>query len=78
MDWRTHKMAIRTEYDALTGETVEIKLTASEIKEIEAQSAQIEADLAAREAEIAAKLSTKEAVLSKLGLTAEEAAALLA
>ena len=68
----------RIEIDCSTGIEQIIELTDQEVAELEAQAAQAEADRAAREAEEAAKLAAKEAVLAKLGLTAEEAAALLA
>jgi hypothetical protein len=68
----------RIEIDCSTGIETIIELTDEEVAEIAAAAAQYEADLAAKEAEDAAKLAAKEAVLAKLGLTAEEAAALLA
>ena len=63
-----------------TGVTEEIELTAEEIAQMEADAAAAAAEQAAREAEIAAKQAAKESALAKLsalGLTAEEAAALL-
>ena len=68
----------RIEIDCSNGIETIIELTDEEVAELEAQAAQAEADLASREAEADAKLAAKEAVLAKLGLTAEEAAALLA
>ncbi len=68
----------RIEIDCSTGIESIIELTDEEVAEMAAAAAQHEADLAAKEAEDAAKLAAKEAVLAKLGLTAEEAAALLA
>jgi hypothetical protein len=72
-----HKMKIieRT-YDITTGETtdVERELTAEEILRIETNAA----ESAAKQAEVTAKEAARQAVLTKLGLTAEEAAALLA
>ena len=68
----------RIEIDCSTGIETIVELTAEEIAEMEAAAAQYEADLAAKEAEEAAKLEAKQVVLAKLGLTAEEAAALLA
>jgi len=65
-------------YDAATGEEVISPMTD---KEQEARDAEVAANAAIKadkEAEEAAKLAAKEAVLEKLGLTAEEAAALLA
>jgi hypothetical protein len=63
-----------------TGEQETIPLTAEEIAELEANQAQAEAARIAREAEEQAKADAKasaEAKLAKLGLTAEEVAALL-
>lgn len=63
-----------------TGVTEEIELTAEEIAQAEADAAAAAAEQAAREAELAAKQAAKESALAKLsalGLTAEEAAALL-
>ena len=68
----------RIEINCSTGIEQIIELTDEEVAELEVQAAQAEADRAAREAEEAAKLAAKEAVLVKLGLTTEEAAALLA
>jgi hypothetical protein len=72
-----HKMKIteRT-YDIATGEItdVERELTAKEIAKAKTSAA----EAAARQAEAEAKEATRQAVLTKLGLTAEEAAALLA
>lgn len=64
----------RLEHNLETGEIVEIELTAEEIAELQNIKASVDAQRAA-EAETAAE---KAAVLAKLGLTAEEAAALLA
>lgn len=64
--------------DALTGEETIIYLTADEIAEMEKQQKEIESQAAA---EVAAKIAAeakKQAVLAKLGLDAEEVAALLA
>ena len=68
----------RIEIDCSTGTETVIELTDEEVAEFEAQAARAEADRVAREAEEAAKLAAKEAVLTKLGLTAEEVAAFLA
>lgn len=65
-------------YDAATGEEVIVPMTDEEQEARDAEiaaNAQIKAD---KEADDAAKLAAKKAVLEKLGLTAEEAAALLA
>ena len=64
-----------TIYDVVTQETtiVEHELTAQEIAERETAAA----GQAQREAEATAKAAARQAVLDKLGLTAEEIAALL-
>jgi hypothetical protein len=65
-------------FDASTGEEVISQLTDEEQEARDAEVAANAAIKAGKEAEDAAKLAAKEAVLAKLGLTAEEAAALLA
>ena len=67
----------RIEINCETGIETIIELTDEEVAEMEAQAAQAESDRLAREAEAAAKLEAKQAVLAKLGLTDEEAQALL-
>jgi hypothetical protein len=68
---------IRIEHDVATGEIKEIELTAAEIKQFEKQyaDAKIKSDAEAIKAE--AKATAKAALLSKLGITAEEAVLLL-
>jgi len=68
----------RIEIDCSTGIETIIELTDEEVAELETQALQADEDRAEREAEATAKLEAKQAVLAKLGLTAEEAAALLA
>jgi len=63
--------------DCSTGETTVVPLTAEEIAELEAAAAQAEADRKTAEAEAAAKETARQALLKKLGITAEEAALLL-
>jgi hypothetical protein len=63
-----------TEFNAETGETIEREATAEEIAALE----NMRAKLAAIEADEAAKASAKEALLKRLGITAEEAKLLLA
>lgn len=60
-----------------TGETVERALTPEEIAAREAEAAAFAEQQAAAEAEAVAKAAAKQAVLDRLGLTAEEAALLL-
>ncbi|CAB4161915.1 hypothetical protein UFOVP793_7 [uncultured Caudovirales phage] len=60
----------RVEHNVETGEITQIELTANEIKQItDAANAKLQNELAAEE--------NKNAILSKLGLTADEVAALL-
>jgi hypothetical protein len=68
----------RIEINCETGVESIIELTNAEVAEMEAAATIAEQQREAMEAEAAAKLAAKEAVLAKLGLTAEEAAALLA
>jgi hypothetical protein len=63
--------------DCSTGETTVVPLTAEEIADLEAAAAQAEANRKAAEAEAAAKEAARQALLKKLGITAEEAALLL-
>ena len=66
---------IERTHDLATGETTDIEreLTATEIAEIEAKNAETQAKAEAE----ATKAAEKTAVLAKLGLTADEVAALL-
>lgn len=59
--------------NALTGEETWRDYTPDEIAQVEAAQAEAEA----KAAELAAKQAARQAVLDKLGLTADEAAALL-
>lgn len=63
------------EVDALTGEEITIELTKKEIAELEAAYALKQAEEKAKED---AKFAAKQAILDKLGITAEEAKILLA
>lgn len=67
----------RIEINCTTGVETIIELTDEETAELNAQAAKAEADRKAAEAEATAKLALKQAVIEKLGLTDEEAAALL-
>ena len=71
-------MTTAIEVNCATGEVIERPLTADEIAANEAAAAQAEADRVAAEAEAEAKAQAKAALLEKLGITAEEAALLLA
>ena len=61
-----------------TKEQIEIELTDEEIAQLEADRAKAEAERVAKEAEAAAKAEAKAELLARLGITAEEAALLLA
>ena len=65
----------RIEKNCTTGEETIVELTDEEVAQLEADAAAAQAE---RDAEIANKLAAKQAVLDKLGLTAEELAAALA
>ena len=71
-------MTTAIEVNCTTGEVIERPLTADEIAANEAAAAQAEADRLAAEAEAEAKAQAKADLLAKLGITAEEAALLLA
>lgn len=71
-------MTTAIEVNCETGEVIERPLTADEIAANEAAAAQAEADCLATEAEAEAKAQAKADLLAKLGITAEEAALLLA
>ena len=63
-----------------TGVTEEVELTAEEIAQMEADATAAAADQAAREAEAAAKQAAKDSAVAKLaalGLTTEEANAII-
>ena len=67
----------RLEVDCITGEVLQIELTADEVKAYEkrlADDAQIIADA---EAKVIADAAAKKALLNKLGITADEATLLL-
>ena len=65
---------IKIEHNVETGEVVEIEMTAQEIAQREAE----EAEFLARKAAEETKAAAKAALLERLGMTAEEAALLLA
>jgi hypothetical protein len=68
----------RTEVNCETGETSVIELTDAETAEFEAAKAKAEAEQAAKDAADAEKATAKAALLKRLGITADEAALLLA
>lgn len=61
-----------------TKEQIEVELTDEEVAQLEADRAKAEADKVAKEAADAVKAEAKAELLAKLGITAEEAALLLA
>jgi hypothetical protein len=63
--------------DVSTGEETIRPYTAAEVKAVEAIKAKNEAEQAERDADQASKNAARQAVLDKLGLTADEIAALL-
>ena len=71
----------RIEHNVETGEIKQIDLTPEEIADIEARQAKLQAEQAeanaARQAEADAAAAAKEALLTKLGITEEEAKLLL-
>jgi len=60
-----------------TGEQTEVELTAEEIAQREVDAKAYEADKKAKDAELVAQAEVKAAVLKRLGLTENEAKALL-
>jgi len=69
---------IRTEYFALTNETVEVELTKEEIAEVKARALEAEKEKAKQEAQAETKAAQKAALLERLGITEDEARLLLA
>jgi hypothetical protein len=67
----------KIEHNVITGEILEIPLTAEEIAENEILRAQIEERAAKIETEAEAKATAKAALLTQLGITAEQAKLLL-
>jgi len=71
-------MTTAIEVNCATGEVTERPLTADELAQREADAAQAEADRVAKEAADADAAIAKAALLTKLGITADEAKLLLA
>lgn len=67
----------RIEIDCSTGIETIVELTDDEVAEMEAAAALHEAELQALEAQAEADAVAKQAILDRLGITAEEAALLL-
>ena len=72
------KNPTRIEVNCLTGEVLEIELTDAEVAELAYQAELAAERKAEEEAAKAALQAKKQEVLAKLGLTADEVAALLA
>lgn len=60
-----------------TGEVVEVQLSAREIDELKKQWAIVDAEIAAKQAVVDAKNTQRQELLSKLGITEDEARLLL-
>lgn len=71
-----HKM-IKIEHDAAIGEIKEIELSAAEVKQLEKQYAEAKANDDKAKAEAEAKEAQRQAILDRLGLTADEAKLIL-
>ncbi len=71
-------MTIAIEVNCATGEVVERPLTAEELTQREADAAAFAAKKAEEDAKAAADAEAKAALLTKLGITADEAKLLLA
>ena len=67
----------KTIHDCITGETVTRNFTADELAQYETDQAQAKKDATAQTKANTAKQAARQAVLDKLGLTADEVAALL-
>lgn len=70
-------MATRIEVNCETGEVLEIELTKEEIAAMDKAAAEAQAQQEAAEEEARAKATAKADLLSKLGITEEEAKLLL-
>jgi hypothetical protein len=67
----------KIEHNVETGEIKEVELPAAEIKKLEKQYAEAKVKDDKQQAETEAKLSTKQAILNRIGLTADELKLLL-
>jgi hypothetical protein len=67
----------RIEHNVETGEVKEIQLTQKEIKDLEKEYAEAKANAEAHQAEAEEKAIARQAILDRLGLTADEAALIL-
>jgi membrane protein involved in colicin uptake len=67
---------IRTEYNAITDESIEIELTPKEVEQRLAEEAQAQAEALAKAEEKASAKAAAEAKLAALGLTTDDLKAL--
>jgi hypothetical protein len=67
----------RIEHNVETGKIKEIQLTPEEIAEYENKAREVQAQMQAEAEALAAKAAARQAILDRLGLTADEAALLL-
>jgi hypothetical protein len=68
---------LRKIHNVETGEIVEVELSTAEVKQLEKEQAEIEQKQFVKQAEAEAKATAKAALLTRLGITAEEAQLLL-
>ena len=68
---------IRIEHNVETGEIKQIELSAAEVKQLEKQYAEAKANDDKAKAEAEAKAAQRQVILSRLGITEEEARILL-
>ena len=68
---------IRVEHNVETNEIIEITLSEKEVKEIEKKAKLAKEKFEATQAEAEAKATERQAILDRLGLTADEAKLLL-
>ena len=68
---------IRIEHNVETGEITEIELSVVEVEQLEKQYAEAKANNDKAKAEAEAKAAQRQAILSRLGITEEEARILL-
>ena len=62
----------KTEYFALTGETVEVEMTKDEIAEVAQLKKEYDANIKAQKADAELKAAQKQAIADRLGITADE------
>jgi hypothetical protein len=67
----------KTEYFALTQETLEVEMSKEEVSEIAKLKEEYDKEQSAKQAEAEAKAEARQAILDRLGLTADEAKLLL-